>query len=173
LIAFLKKGELTVPTAIATPPVGAAANAGFVTPSFLQGTLLFKNQDDNHYRLIWDAEEAKDRRRALPAGDYVLTGYTITSRDKHGKEWHIAASAKMIAKLKVEAGATQPFKLDETIHIHFQSRVARRKLIVSVGVHGEHHSGLSIYKEGKRIPLDWQLTDASQKTLADGKLQYG
>lgn len=173
MIAFLKSGELPVPQAVAMPPTGVIADAGFVIPNFGQGTVLLKDVDGKFHRLVWADAAEKDRRRALRPGVYAITGYTVTRADSNGKDWHVAGTGRMIGKLKVETGTTQAVKLADAIHLKLQAKRSGDTLLITADVQGEHHCGLSIYRDGKRIPLDWRVTGGNQQILASGTIEYG
>jgi hypothetical protein len=43
----------------------------------------------------------------------------------------------------------------------------------NVGVQGDGHAGLSIFKDGKRIALAYRVLDARDHELVAGELRYG
>jgi hypothetical protein len=180
MIEFLKSGELKPPHAVTTAPEGTEKNAGFITPNFAEGALLLKDNGGRHFRLEWPKEErdgpkgkAADRRRALAEGSYTLTGYRLVQRDAKGVEWFISASAPNLRRLSVLSGKVLPIEIDEQIHLTCRVQTAKGRLQIQVGVAGEHKSGLSIYRDGRRIDLGYRLSDATGKELAAGTLDYG
>ena len=38
---------------------------------------------------------------------------------------------------------------------------------------GAGHAGLTIYCDGRRIPVDYEVLDENQRKLSGGKMQYG
>ena len=156
---------------------------GFVVPSFEHGSLMLKDADGRHVRLSWENGETKkdseqvdsnDRLRALPPGTYTLTGYRILRLDKHGKPWFISAtSARGIRKLTVREGQVSRVQLSDAIHVQCRIQPTDEGIRVLAGVQGEHHSGLSIYRDGKRIAIRYVVRGADGERLATGKMEYG
>jgi len=120
-------------------------------------------------RLSWESEGERDRRRALPAGKHKLVGYRLLARDAAGVAWHVSAGGKTLRTLELAAGEETRLEIDPTIHV--QRRLSGRS--VSVAVQGEAASGLSIYRDGKRIPLGYRLLGAQGEVLAEGPITYG
>ena len=172
MIAYLKTDNLPRPKRVAAPPAKADPGDGILTPGFDEGSMLLKNKDGDFFRVAWKKDDT-DRRRALPPGDYVMTGYTLVRRDADGKDWYLGASGRAIRKLSVRAGEEKRIALEETIHLQCRTRLNDDGIQVQMVVHGEHHSGLTIYRDGKRILFGYRLTDAKGKELAKGQLEYG
>lgn len=152
---------------------GPAAGEGWVVPSFERGAALLRAADGRLVRLSWEdgaAEQANpEQRRALAPGSYTLAGYRLQLRDAQGKSWHVSASAVKGVTLDVQAGRESRLEIEPTI------RIAERAQSdgVSVSVQGMKGAGLTIYKEGKRIPLAFRRLDAEGRVLGEGKIQYG
>jgi hypothetical protein len=172
MIAFLKTDELPRPTRVTAPPANDDPKSGLLTATVEEGSLLLKNDDGAFYRLGWKKDDA-DRRRALPPGEYTMVSYNLSCRDKEGKEWFIGASGKMIRKLTVRAGEEQKLALDEVVHVHCRAIPQGDKLQVQGVIKGEHHCGLTLYRECKRITIGYRVTDAKGKEVASGNLDYG
>lgn len=175
LIDYLKKGELPVPQAITAPPPKDAGPRGLVTPTFDEGSLLVKNHHDKYFRLVWPKEsdpKSADRRRALEPGSYKLTGYHFARRDKEGKEWFLWVNLHKGRALDVKADEPLPVKTDDSVIINCKAKLAPGDVTILANIMGEHHAGVTIYKEGKRIPIVYKITK-DNKTLASGTLQYG
>lgn len=179
-MAFLKSGALQGPRAVTAPPAKNEEQAGFVKPGFEEGSLLLKNKDGAFFRLVWQNKEdgtpgtvADDLRRALLPGDYTLTGYTIVRRDDQKKEWFLWATGRAIRKLTVRAAEEQQVRVDETIQARFTARSGGDSIQIQVAISGEHHSGLSIFREGQRIPIHFHIASAQGHELATGTVEYG
>jgi hypothetical protein len=54
-----------------------------------------------------------------------------------------------------------------------RARPTSQGVDVQVTIMGEHHAGLTIYGDGKRIPLEFVVSDAAGKELARGPFKYG
>jgi len=62
-------------------------------------------------------------------------------------------------------------RLEFDLRIHLASRIAGQR--GSVYVAGAHRAGLTIYREGARIPMEYRLLDGDGKTLTTGPMEYG
>jgi hypothetical protein len=152
-----------------------------VVPGFEQGALLLADGAGRKFRLSWDQtserrggkDNSADRRRALPPGEYKLTGYRLIRKDAKGTEWFLSATGHLIRKVSIRAGETQKVDIPETVSI--RQGLAKRgdRVDVQMSVLGEHHSGLSIYRAGKRIPVSYRIADALGREVARGEMKYG
>lgn len=120
-------------------------------------------------RLSWEEGEDPGGPRALPEGRYTLVGYRILADDAAGKPWHVSATGASIRKIVIESGANESLDIDESIRIESRVHAGR----IQVAIRGEHGAGLSIYKEGRRIPLGYRLLDAAGAELGSGSIEYG
>lgn len=146
-----------------------------VVPSFERGAVLLRAEDGSAVRISWEDDlpskdaASTDQRRALPAGRYTLVGYRVIARDARGKTWHVSASAVKGVTFDVQAGRANTLEIDPTIQIVERAQPDG----LGVSVQGVNGAGLSIYKEGKRIPIGIRRLDAEGRTLAEGKISYG
>ena len=161
-----------------------ARDVGFVVPSFQQGSLMLKDADGRHVRLSWESrpknkkgaekKNSDNRLRALKPGTYTLTGYRILRDDQEGKPWFISAtSAHGIRKLTVREGQISRVQLSDAIHVQCRIQPTDEGIRVTAGVQGEHHSGLSVYRDGKRIAMHYVVRGAGGEKLSTGKMEYG
>ncbi len=146
----------------------------WVVPSFESGAVLLRAEDGSVLRLSWEDEPAAEntgaeRRRELAAGRYTLVGYRLIARDERKRTWHVSASAVKGVTLDVQAGRENRLEIEPTIQI--VERVQSDGM--SVSVQGISGAGLSIYKEGKRIPLGFRRLDEEGRKLGEGKIAYG
>ena len=145
---------------------------------------MLKDTDGRHVRLSWEngrpknkgakKKDSEGRLRALKPGTYTITNYRILRDDKQGKPWFISAtSAHGIRKLTVRKGQINRVQLSDAIHVRCRVRPTDEGLRVTAGVQGEHHSGLSIYREGKRIAMHYVVRGPGGEKLSTGKMEYG
>ncbi len=147
---------------------------GFILPQFKEGTLLLESTTGKKIRLVWEKSQAKKSNlRALPPGKYRLRNYTLTREDRAGTRWMLSATGRAIRQIHVRNGRTTLVKIPQTIFLKPRARVRGGNLHVGVSIQGEHHSGMTIYKAGKRIPIRFSLKDADKRELASGNLKYG
>lgn len=169
MVEYLRGKSLPTPLAVEEAPGTLAAGHGTLTPSFLRGDLFLVDDAGRSHRLSWSGDEGdSERRRALPAGDYALRTYRIV-RDVEGVTWHVSASAPRIRGVRVVAGEDARF--DVSASIRLRSRVAGGQARMTI--QGDAKAGLTIYRAGKRIPIDYRITDEGGATLASGAMRYG
>ena len=122
------------------------------------------------HRLSWEGTEAADadRRRALPAGDYRLISYRILMQEGEDA-WHVSATGPSIRKVSIGPGEDLRIEVDPRIQIASRFHNSR----ISIAVRGENKAGLSIYKNGSRIPIGFRLVTEDGDELASGDLEYG
>jgi hypothetical protein len=184
MIAFLKSGELEPPHPVTVAPRKEATGIGFLTASFDEGTLFLKGSTGEHYRLEWPRiqrapaadparKEVSDRRRALPPGEYTLTGYRVVRRDAKAVEWFLSATAFNLCRLIVRADEEQQVQIGDKIHLTGGAHPDAGRVEIQVMLAGEKGSGLSIYRDGKRIEIEYRLLDTQKNELARGTLKYG
>jgi hypothetical protein len=150
-------------------PASLAEGLGTVTPSFEGGDLFLTNADGFAFRLSWTGDEETDERaRALPAGEYVLKTYRVLREDDDA-QWHISATSPAIQKIEVSAGANTEVEIDDAIRIRSHLNGGRAQMMIQ----GEHGAGLSIYRDGKRIPIDFRVVDDDGSVITSGHMRYG
>ena len=172
MIALLKSDSLARPQRLVAPPAQDDPKLGLLTPGFGEGSALLRSQEGAYYRLAWKKED-KDRRRALPPGEYALTNYVVIRRDDEGKEWFVSATGRAIRKIVIQAGEEQKLALPESIQVVCRAVSQKSEVQVQGVLQGENHSGLSLYREGRRITIGYRLADGQGKELAAGALDYG
>lgn len=184
MIEFFKAGVLQAPRAVTSAKASDDSEVGFVTPNFDAGSVLLRNTDGLFVRLDWPASERRrdgdakpqtkhDGRRPLPPGKYTLTNYRIVRRDHDGREWFVSATGKNIRQIEVVAGQTHRFELKPEIAMNCSVKPMASGVGVQAMIMGEHHAGLTIYRDGKRIPMEFVIVDADGKELASGPMNYG
>lgn len=106
----------------------------------------------------------------MPTGTWGLIGYRVVRRDEDGSTWHTSVTAhKPLAEVVVRSGKRTEVKIDPAVGLGV-------KLVgghVQAQVQGMKGNGLSIYKDGKRIPLGFRLLAKGDEVVAEGKIEYG
>lgn len=145
--------------------------AGFVDVNFAEGALFLKDRYDRIYRLHWGKTqegESADVRRAIPPGTYTLIAYRIVDRSEEDL-WHIAVTSRSISRIEVKMNETTRVEIERSIGIGGELAGGRVNLLVQ----GQANAGLTIYKNGARIPIDWKLVDGDGRPLQSGAIRYG
>lgn len=178
LTANQQSNQLARPLAVTSGPRQLPGTAGAITPSFQRGSLTLKSQQGQFYRLSWEdppgAVDPASRLRAVPAGEYSLIGYRILRQDDKKREWMISSTSPHgIRRLVLKGGETQVISIPDHVTIQFKARLSTNSLNLQVMVQGDHHAGASIYKDGKRIPIEYHVTSNKGRLLAKGSMEYG
>lgn len=116
--------------------------------------------------MSWARADA-ERKRAVPAATYRLFGYRIVKGD-----WMISTTGGR-GEVELRRGADRALDVSSTVHVNLKARRQRGQVRVQFGITNGQHMGLSIYKEGKRVPLTYTLLDDAGNELASGSMQYG
>ncbi len=140
---------------------------GLVTSSIQHGEIFLRSKAGAVYRLVWDSAQKPRAARALPAGSYVLQGYRMT-RDA----WFISSTGGR-QTVRVEAGVTTALDVDPKIGVKLRAFRVRGKVSVQLGVTGHDRKGVSVYRNGKRVDLNYTLATDKGTELASGTLEYG
>jgi hypothetical protein len=173
LIAFLKTNTLPRPQAVTTAPTEGDRRTGFLRPRFDEGSVLLRHSDGTFHRLEWSAEkEQTDRRRALPPGEYTVASYWIVRRDAQGDVWYLATNAPQLPKIIVKHSEEQVLPITDKVRLTFRVMAQKEKSSVQASFLGES-GGTTLYRNGKRIMLDYRIADTQGSVLASGTLDYG
>lgn len=148
--------------------------------NFARGSLFVKNAEGEVVRLAWEKcgeAEVAPGIRALPPGQYTLAGYRIARRDDTGREWFLSAiGAGGIRKFAVRPGRVTALQIAPAVttsvkpHVRDDGRLAVR---FGLQGHGDGPVGVTIYREGERIPMGYSITAAGGAKIEAGKLNYG
>jgi hypothetical protein len=123
--------------------------------------------DGRLLRVSWD-EPGADRKRHVAPGRYELLGYRLMA-EAEGTTWHVSSSGLRAVSMDFSPGGTHLVSIDPTILL--EERVQSDGL--QVAVRGHENGGLSIYKEGKRVPIGYRRVDRAGTLLGEGKIEYG
>ena len=172
--SWFRERPLPLPRVVADPPREVPEDHGVVVaPAGAEVALLVRNPDGEPLRLSWERVEGRepsaDRRRALPAGVYSVVGLRWIDRSRGGEVWHTSATGRQLGDLDVEAGEEQVLELDPTIEISRGLGGGQ----VAMGITHPSGAGLSIYKDGRRIPIEFRLVAANGRIVASGSMRYG
>jgi hypothetical protein len=191
LIKFLSSGRLKPPRSIHRPAKSGTVGHGTLLPSFEEGSVLLKDAGGDVVRVSWEplksalkvaSGKAVSRpkpsvasmRRSLPAGVYTLIGYRVIRRDRSGRSWFVSATDPLgIRKFAVVSGKQKRLEIDERVTVECAARRTRMGLRLQVTVSGEIEAGLSIYRAGRRIPMEYRVLDSGGRVIARGGMEYG
>jgi hypothetical protein len=151
----------------------AGASGAAITASFDEGSLLLRDSSKHFFRLAWEArkDEARSaaKARTIPAGEYALVGYRIVDRSREGEVWFVAGSGAKLRTIEVPASGELRIEVGTALSVNrrFDGKSA------GMEIRGADEAGVSIYKNGKRIPIGYRVLGKSGEELARGKMNYG
>ena len=168
---------------VSTPPSkGASGNekSGYVVCDLEEGELFLRGPAHKVYRLKWRKTD-KDRRRVLPVGRYSVTGYRVVRRDKKGVPWFISTTSHGYRKLVVRSNREARVRVDPVVLVNVRAEMEAGTLHAQMTINGKrpgrllrkHPIGLSIYRDGKRIPVGYRFLDRRGQVIARGTFKYG
>ena len=142
---------------------------GTVTSDFDEGDLFLLDEYGASYRLSWTGLESEEERvRSVPAGTYRLRTYRIVRREGDAL-WHISVTAPTLQTIDVRPGENIKVEVGADIHLGKKLGGERAQMRIS----DAEGAGLSIYREGKRIPIDYRILGSGGEQLASGRMRYG
>lgn len=143
-----------------------------ITVDFGEGSLLVRDSRDVVTRLAWEArgDAARDMAaRTLPAGEYTLIGFRIVDRSRAGEVWHLSGSGTKLRTIEVPENGELKLKLSAALTVKQRFNGSN----AGMEIRGAHVAGVSIYKNGARIPIGYRVLGGKGEELAAGKMNYG
>jgi hypothetical protein len=144
-----------------TPPPRAKGEAK-VTASFAEGSAVLAGEGGD-VTLVWDP---KGPAPGAPPGKYRVRTTRISREN-----FLISAAAGPEPTLAVKDKAE--LKVDETVRFDGQAKRLGNKLDLGFSIKGKDGRGLSVYKDGKRVPVTYKVLAKDGAVLAQGKMNYG
>lgn len=150
----------------------AARGQSGVKSSIGQGAVILRDAHQREIRLSWDKQGQAGETRALAPGTYTVVGYRAVKKTANGTEWMITATSINFAKLVVKAGEITTVSVPRKI---LQSgRLVRRGSSTNVNMALTYgRGGVTIYQNGKRIPMPFRVVDGYGRTIGSGTIDYG
>lgn len=132
---------------------------------------MILQRGDQLVSLVWSAKD-KDRRRALPAGTYSLRT-TRLEREKDGAWWFLSSTGPAVREIQVAPRSPSKLSIDDKVVFKGNAKMHGNKLQLGFSITGSDERGLSIYKNGKRVPVTYEILNRKGKVLARGQMNYG
>lgn len=173
LITYLKSKSAAKPRTVASCPPIPDPKAGRVTSNIGHGELFLhlKGHREKRIRLRW--EPGGDRERELPAGTYEVTGYRRVAAAQDGAEWIWSTTAPVYRELTVTAGQTVQLDVRRKLVVKARAFTKKDKQRVALVLQAERRLGNTLYRNGRRIQIQWQCLDKQGRVLSKGKMRYG
>ena len=169
MVRWLKSRRAWRPQRLDRPPEESDEGAR-VEPDFAAGSVILQ-RGDRLVSLVWSGKD-KDRRRALPVGEYLLRT-TRLEREKKGVWWFLSSTGPAKKKVRITNRSGDRLSIDDVVR--FRGRVTRRgrELQLGFAITGTDGRGLSVYRAGRRVPVSYEILDGKGKVLARGRMNYG
>jgi len=168
LIDYLSKKPLPLPKVVDSAIEPSAAE-GTLDTNLERAVVFLEDRLGQAYRVSWDGtEDHAARRRSLPAGEYKLRTYRVL-RDRGPQAWHTSATAPRIQWVVIKAGEPTQLEINPRVKIRAKLHGSRAQMSIT----GHEKAGLSVYLDGKRIPIGYRLVSANGDEEASGSMNYG
>jgi hypothetical protein len=137
-----------------------------VTASFEEGSAVLAGPD-GEVTLAFGAGRPES---VLPPATYRVRTTRIAREN-----FLISSVGKPEPALVVEASGKDAVRLEVLEAVRFEGHAKRdgRKLQLGFSIKGADGRGLSVYKDGKRVPVTYKVRDANGAVLAEGTMSYG
>ena len=175
MIAHLESDAVLRPATLdgQSKPAPDAAVGG-VTSTIEDGELFLHPEGDKKtwLRLRWSSTD-EERTRWLAPGTYVLTGYRRVATADDGAPWIWSTASAGYKTIEVKASETVHVDVRGWIGLNTRNGVRKGQHRVGLVFMAEKKLGNTLYRNGKRIAIRWQLLDALGAVLAEGPMRYG
>ena len=143
-----------------------------VRSSIKVGAVLLRDGHGKEIRLSWDKKGQAGATRALAPGRHKVVGYRIVEPGSDGEEWMITATSVNFGNLNVLEGQVVNVPVPKSIsqggHVSHRGENASVMMSLAYG-----HGGVTIYRDGQRIPMPFRVLDSSGKKVGGGNIDYG
>ena len=115
-----------------------------------------------------------------------MTGYRVVRKDRKGTPWFLSTTSPGYRPLVIEGGKEVRVPLDPTVYLTLRSPLvgstirAQMCLLGKTGAnrhgsgrHVKSQVGLSIYRDGKRLPIGYRVLDQGGRVITSGTMAYG
>lgn len=139
-----------------------------VTSNIPRGTVVLAGEG-GLVRLTWKKGQ---QAHYLAPGPYRIRNVRIV--EKKGKNtWFLSSTQPRGQVLQVEEGSPLHLRLTRRILFGGKAHWKGRELFLGFGLRDAQGRGLSIYRNGKRVPIRYELLSADGRRLQSGKMNYG
>jgi len=168
LIDWLKARE--VAPRVDAPPAADAKPEAWIEPSFASGSVVLMS-GDRLVRVVWPLG-VTDRRRVIAPGRYSVRELRFEYRDKDA-HWFLSSSGPPFQQVEVAAKGASSLVIPEEITCATRAKRDGDELRFSFGMQARQGHGVTIFKDGRRVPVSYRLLDKDGKEMGAGKMNYG
>lgn len=130
--------------------------------------MLLRGDAGAVWRLAWSSPDAGARTFALPAGDYEWVTYRLVDAT-----WHLSVTGTPLGRVEVRAGATARIHAKDGVAVALEVRPMGGDVHAMVELAGPGGGGLSLYHDGRRVPLACGIFDDAGRALGVAPVSYG
>lgn len=150
-----------------TPPA-KETRPGKLAVNFDKGALYLVPDSGDPVRAVWWGHE-KRRPIFLPPGRYRVKNVAV-EKAHEGASWFVSATGGG-RTITIQEGEETKFEVDSGVYVKPHTRFLKNELQLLLGVSDDGRAGLTVAKDGKRIPIGYEIFD-DKKKLADGAMTY-
>jgi len=165
LVRWLERKDQKRPARIEQAPRDGEA---VIASDISVGSMVLAGPDGD-VTLIWNEARSK---LGLPPGAYRVRTTRI-EREAKGVHWFVSSTGQPGPPLQFEAGRTARLDVQPTVRFRASVKRKGRKLQLGFAITAADGRGLSVYRDGKRIPVTYRLLSSKGKVLAKGRMNYG
>jgi hypothetical protein len=167
LIGWLKQQKLLpridAPPKEEKPPV-------WIEPSFKSGSVVL-SRGDGIVRVVWPLDH-KDLRRVVAPGSYTIRELRI-ERMHEGAYWFLSSSGPPYQKVEIAKKGSSSLDISDALACTTDAKLDGRRLVFNFSMHAKRGHGITIFKDGKRVPVTYRVLDKDGKEIVAGKMDYG
>ena len=154
------------------PPGKDDAGSALVKSNLAHGTILLTGPDGD-VTLVWKDGE-KGKARALPPGSYRLRTIRV-ERVQDGTHWFLSSTGPKGKPMDLAGRRTKRVDVTDTVHFRHQINPDPKSGGLNLGfsIKTADDRGLSIYKDGRRVPVRYEVLAKGGAVLAQGTMKYG
>lgn len=146
-----------------------------MTASFAEGSAVLAGPD-GEVALVFGADAAEcvlaPGRYRVRATRIAREGWLVSSSGAPWQEIVVKDAAKERARL-MDVALTARLEVDETVRFEAHAKRRGPKLQLGFALKGADGRGLTVYKEGARVPVVYKVLGKDGAVLAEGTMTYG
>tara|TARA_Y100000758_G_scaffold231956_2_gene168729 strand:- start:849 stop:1145 length:297 start_codon:yes stop_codon:yes gene_type:complete len=98
----------------------------------------------------------------------------VIRHDKAGVGWFVSGTeSRGIKRITVVAGSRQKIDIDPAIAVDCVALRTKTGLRILMTITGHNESGLTIFRQGRRIGIEYRVLDEQGRSVAEGVMKYG
>jgi len=142
-----------------------------VTSNISAGSIVLDGPS-GEVNLVWKNKDPVARRPLAP-GNYRLRTVRI-EREVKGEIWTLSMGGPAKRTIRIDKATTTSIAIDTTVKLRGINRPRKGdRLQLGFALSNGRGRGLSIYRDGKRVLVRYELQSKAGKRLGGGPMNYG